>query len=207
MSLSDKYADIKKTVKKELSKERYQHTLGVAYTASCLAMRYGEDMERAYLAGLLHDNAKQIPDDEKVALAKKLGMPISEAEKKNPSLLHAKLGAYYAESRFDITDPGILSAILFHTTGRPDMDLLEKIIFVADYIEPNRDRAKNLSELRALAFKDLDRAVLRIAEDTMTYVSMKDGVAMDPRTAEVVEYYKGLLEKMNQKDKKEKKKA
>ena len=207
MSLSDKYADIKKTVKKELSKERYQHTLGVAYTASCLAMRYGEDMERAYLAGLLHDNAKQIPDDEKVTLAKKLGMPISEAEKKNPSLLHAKLGAYYAESRFDITDPGILSAILFHTTGRPDMDLLEKIIFVADYIEPNRDRAKNLSELRALAFKDLDRAVLRIAEDTMTYVSMKDGVAMDPRTAEVVEYYKGLLEKMNQKDKKEKKKA
>ena len=202
MSLSDKYADIKKTVKKELSKERYQHTLGVAYTASCLAMRYGEDMERAYLAGLLHDNAKQIPDDEKIRTAEKLEIPISDAERENPSLLHAKLGAYYAESRFDITDPGILSAILFHTTGRPDMDLLEKIIFVADYIEPNRDRAKNLSELRSLAFKDLDRAVLRIAEDTMTFISMKDGVSMDPKTAEVVEYYKKLLNKNDQKDKK-----
>lgn len=202
MSLSDKYADIKKTVKKELSKERYQHTLGVAYTASCLAMRYGEDMERAYLAGLLHDNAKQIPDDEKIRIAEKLEIPISDAERENPSLLHAKLGAYYAESRFDITDPGILSAILFHTTGRPDMDLLEKIIFVADYIEPNRDRAKNLSELRSLAFKDLDRAVLRIAEDTMTFISLKDGVSMDPKTAEVVEYYKKLLNKYDQKDKK-----
>ena len=207
MSLSDKYADIKKTVKKELSKERYQHTLGVAYTASCLAMRYGEDMERAYLAGLLHDNAKQIPDDEKTKLAEKLGIPISDAERENPSLLHAKLGAYYAESRFDITDPGILSAILYHTTGQPDMNLLEKIIFVADYIEPNRDRAKNLSELRALAFQDLDRAVLRIAQDTMTFVSLKDGVSMDPKTGEVIEYYQELLEKKDRQEKKEKKKA
>ena len=193
MIISEKYADIKKTVKRELSRERYQHTLGVAYTACCLAMRYGEDMERAYLAGILHDCAKEIPDDEKVELAKKYRLPVNEAEKQNPSLLHSKLGAYLAEARFHVKDAGIRRAILVHTTGRPDMDLLEKIIFIADYIEPNRDRAENLSEIRALAFQDLDRTVLRIAEDTLKYVRSKDKAAVDPNTEAVVNWYRKAL--------------
>ena len=189
MTLSEKYASIKKVIKSELSKERYQHTLGVAFTASCLAMRYGEDMERAYLAGILHDCAKEIPDDEKIALCRKYKLPVSETEKANPSLLHSKLGAYLSESRFHVKDEGIRRAILYHTTGRADMDLLEKIIFVADYIEPNRDRAENLKEIRALAFQDLDRAVYRIASDTLKYVSRKDKSQVDPNTAAVVRWY------------------
>ena len=123
----------------------------------------------------------------------KYRLPVNEAEKQNPSLLHSKLGAYLAEARFHVKDAGIRRAILVHTTGRPDMDLLEKIIFIADYIEPNRDRAENLAEIRALAFQDLDRTVLRIAEDTLKYVRSKDKAAVDPNTEAVVNWYRKAL--------------
>ena len=101
-------------------------------------MCYGADLEKALTAGLLHDCAKGRGVKEQIRYCEKHGILLTEAELAMPALIHAKLGAYLAEKDYGITDPEILDAITYHTTGRPDMSLLEKIIYIADYIEPNR---------------------------------------------------------------------
>lgn len=184
--------DIKKDLKKVLSGKRYEHTLGVEYTASCLAMRYGADMEKARMAGLLHDCAKSLSSKDKLVYCKKFGMPVSEYEKKNPELLHAKLGACFANTKYGISDPEILSAITWHTTGKPDMSLLDKIVFIADYMEPNRNQAPDLAEVRRLAFEDLDQCLFLILKDTIEYLAGKKSVT-DPMTQRTYEYYKEIL--------------
>lgn len=180
---------MQKKVKRYLDNERYAHTLGVMDTAACLAMRYGADMEQAMTAGLLHDCAKCIPNDEKLKLCKKYHLEISEAESANPGLLHAKLGAYIAAEKYQITDPDILRAIESHTTGRPGMSLLDKIIYIADFIEPGRTDAPNLPDVRALAFTDLDACLRRILEDTLVYLKEK-GAPVDPATEDTCLYYR-----------------
>ena len=165
--------EIRKDLKNLLSEKRFEHTLGVEYTSACLAMRYGADMEKARMAGLLHDCAKYLSAEDKIAYSKRYGMPISKYEKKNPELLHAKLGACFANVKYGIADPEILSAITWHTTGKPDMSLLDKIVYVADYLEPNRNQAPNLAEVRELAFKDLDECLCQILEDSIKYLSNK----------------------------------
>lgn len=180
---------IRKKVKRYLDKERYDHTLGVMYTAGCLAMRYGEDMERALTAGLLHDCAKCIPNEEKIRLCRKYHLDISEAEFVNPGLLHAKLGAFITWKKYHVEDKGIIRAIAAHTTGRPEMSLLDKIIYIADFIEPGRDEAPNLPVVRELAFTDLDACLLRVLEDSLSYLSTK-GASIDPMTEKTYQYYK-----------------
>lgn len=192
--MSEKINEIKKLLKKELDKNRYQHTLGVMYTASCLAMRYNTDIEQAMLAGLLHDCAKCISDKEKISICKKNSILIRDIEKENPFLLHSKLGAFLAKTKYGISDSEILHAIEVHTTGEPEMTLLDKIIFVADYIEPARDKAPNLAEIRQLAFCNLDEAVLRILYDTLHFLNKKRG-SIDTKSTETYEYYKLLLAK------------
>ena len=187
--MTEKNDLLKRKIKKELDRDRYQHTLGVAYTAACLAMRYGEDLDKAYTAGLLHDCAKCIPTDEKFRLCDKYGIELSRFEKENPALIHAKLGAYIAENKYGISDDDILAAIRTHTTGEPEMSLLQKIIFTADYIEPRRDQAANLKEIRQLAFTDLDRAVEKILYDTLNYLGKKKDAPVDPMTKMTYEYY------------------
>lgn len=187
--MTEQLKEIKKQLKKELDKNRYQHTLGVMYTACCLAMRYGSDINQAMLAGLLHDCAKCIPDEKKIQICKKNHISMRNVEKDNPFLLHAKLGAFLAEKEYDIHDPEILHAIEVHTTGAPNMSLLDKIVFVADYIEPNRDKAPNLDEIRTLAFENLDAGVLRILDDTLHFLNKKRG-SIDEKTHETYEYYK-----------------
>lgn len=184
--------DIKKDLKKVLSGKRYEHTLGVEYTASCLAMCYDADMEKARMAGLLHDCAKSLSSKDKLVYCKKFGMPVSEYEKKNPELLHAKLGACFANTKYGISDPEILSAITWHTTGKPDMSLLDKIVFIADYMEPNRNQAPDLAEVRRLAFEDLDQCLFLILKDTIEYLAGKKSVT-DPMTQRTYEYYKEIL--------------
>lgn len=183
-----KRKEIEKQLKKELDKDRFTHTMGVMYTAASLAMAHGTDMKQALYAGLLHDCAKCIPNDEKIALCKKYQIPISEAEEKSPFLLHAKLGAYYAEHKYDIQDNEILHAIKVHTTGEPGMNTLDKIIFIADYIEPNRDQAPNLTQIRKLAFENLDEAMKQILNDTLHYLKEKGG-EIDPLTSKTYEYF------------------
>ena len=179
---------IKKKLKKELDKDRYEHTIGVMDTAACLAMRYGCDMEKALVAGLLHDCAKCIPNDGKLRLFKRYGIEISPAEKKAPFLLHAKLGAYLAREEYHVEDEEILSAIACHTTGKPAMSLLDKLVFVADYIEPGRNRAPGLAVIRSLAFEDIDRALVHILGDTLEYLK-ESGQQIDPTTQAVLDYY------------------
>ena len=187
--MTETLKDISKKLKKELDKARYQHTLGVMYTASCLAMRYEYDMQKAMLAGLLHDCAKCIPGEKQIHLCKKNHIDIRKVEKENPFVLHAKLGAFFAETKYGVKDKNVLHAIQVHTTGEPGMNLLDKIIFVSDYIEPNRDKAPNLPQIRALAFENIDQAVVRILHDTIHFLNQKRG-SIDHKTHDTYEYYK-----------------
>lgn len=180
---------IRKAMEKNLDAKRYEHTLGVAYTAAALAMCYGEDAKNAELAGLLHDCAKCMDNTKKINLCKKHNISINEIELKNPFLLHAKVGSFLAMQKYGIRDKDIINAILNHTTGRPGMTVLEKIVYIADYIEPNRKQAPNLSEIRRLAFCDLDAALVRILEDTLRYLNSVEG-EIDPMTQKTYEYYK-----------------
>ena len=152
-------------------------------------MAHGYDYKKAMLAGLLHDCAKCIPTETKFELCEKYHVILSESEVKNPSLIHAKLGAALAEHLYEVTDPEILHAIKVHTTGMPDMSLLDKILFVADYMEPGRNEAPNLEVIRELAFGDLDACVAQILYDTLKYLSGKKG-AIDPMTEMTYKFYK-----------------
>lgn len=185
---------IRKKVKKVLDKYRYQHTLGVMYTAASLAMCYGENLSDAMLAGLLHDCAKCIPDEEKLRMCKAHQIELTNTELQNTALIHPKLGAFLAKEEYGIEKKDILDAVASHTTGHPNMTTLEKIIFIADYIEPGRTTAPNLSEIRALAFQDLDLTMLRILEDTLNYLREKD-ITIDSMTEETFHFYKQWLKK------------
>lgn len=179
---------ISEQLKKELDTARYEHTLGVMYTAGCLAMRYGEEMEKALLAGLLHDCAKCISHSEKIRLCEEHQIPVNETERRNPGLLHAKLGAFLAETKYGIKDPDILRAIASHTTGRPKMSLLEKITYIADYLEPGRETAENLPLARERAFVDLEECLFLILEDSLNSLK-KRKIPIDPMTEETFLYY------------------
>ncbi len=186
---------IRKKMEKEQDSKRFEHTLGVAYTASALAMCNQTDPEKALIAGLLHDCAKCIGNDKRISICEKHHIPISEIERQNPFLLHAKAGSYIAKKKFHIHDEDILNAILYHTTGRPEMSELEKIIYIADYIEPGRKHAINLPKIRKMAFQDLDEALLVILNDVLNYLHSIDN-PIDPMTQETFDYY--LSNKNNQ---------
>ena len=113
---------------------------------------------------------------------------MSELEKENPFLLHAKVGAYLAKEKYGVEDQDILNAICNHTTGRPNMSLLEKIVFVADYIEPGRKHASNLDEVRRLAFEDLEQALIKILSDILEYLNSGNG-DVDPMTRKTLDHY------------------
>ena len=180
---------MKEIVKENLDAIRYEHTMGVMYTAAAMAMRYDMDLQKALLAGLLHDCAKCIPSDKKISLCEEHGITISESERKNPSLLHAKLGAFFAEEKYGVKENDILEAITYHTTGRPKMTLLDKIVFIADYIEPNRVQAPHLEQIRKLAFEDIDACLYMILEDSLAYLQTRSEV-IDPMTEQTYLYYK-----------------
>lgn len=181
--------ELEKKMKKAQDTKRFEHTLGVEFTAAALAMRYGGSVTDAQIAGVLHDCAKCLSDEKRLKICEKHDIPVSDVERRNPFLLHAKVGAYLAGKKYEVRNkPEILDAIRYHTTGREDMSLLEKIIFVADYIEPSRRHAPNLPEIRRLAFENLDAAVLRILNDTLEHLK-KSGSETDPVTEKVYRYY------------------
>ncbi len=181
--------ELRKAMKKVQDDDRYEHTLSVAYTAACMAALYDVDVEKALRAGFLHDCAKCIDSDKKISLCKKYKIQISELEMRNPSLLHAKLGAVLAKEKYKEKDEDVLNAIANHTTGRPGMSTLEKIIFIADYMEPGRNKATNLYEVRKLAFTNLDKTLVKILQDTLEYLIYK-GEEIDPGTKATLDYYK-----------------
>ncbi len=169
-----------------LSPKRVAHVVGCEAEAVNLAMRWGEDPENAAEAGILHDITKKLVLSDQLILCRKYGIINDTAEEENVKLLHAKTGAAIAKDLFNISDE-IYDAIRWHTTGKPDMTLLEKIIYMADYIEPNRD-FEGVEKLRKLAYEDLDKAMALGLE-----MSLEDirSYGQEPyyATAEAYEWY------------------
>lgn len=190
------FIKMEKKLAKYLDENRFAHTLGVMYTCASLAMVHGYDLENAQAAGLLHDCAKCIPTKKKLKLCSHHKIPVTDFEKEHPLLLHAKLGAYIARKKYDIEDEEILSAITYHTTGRREMSLLEKIVYIADYIEPMRNKAPNLDKIRRLAFQDLDECLYEILKDTLEYLD-ENPQNVDNITKEAFSYYRELHIKRN----------
>ena len=181
---------IKADLKEKLPKKRYEHTLGVAYTAASLAMCYGEDILKAELAGILHDVAKakkysELKDDMKEYIDPYTdGDYVALIADKAPQILHAIYAPYLAKKDYEIEDKDILSAIRWHTTGKKYMTMLEKIVFVADYIEPNRKKLPDLDRIRTLSFHDISEAVKVIAKSTIEYLGSQ-GMYIDKFTYEL----------------------
>ena len=171
--------EMREHLENKLTKKRFEHSLGVEYVSGCLAMVHGADVNKALTAGLLHDCAKCLSADEKIARCQKHGLPISKVELANPELLHAKLGAFYAREKF-------------HTTGRPAMSLLEKIVFVADYIEPNRKPLPEIEEIRREAFTDIDVSIVHILKNTLSYLDSGNCGDTDEMSIRTYNYYTSL---------------
>lgn len=180
---------LRKQLQESLKPDRFDHTLGVAYTAAALTFAHGADAEKALIAGMLHDCAKCMSHEEQVKICEKNKIEISDVEKKNHSLLHAKVGMYLARTKYDVYDTEILNAIRWHTTGREDMSLLEKIVYIADFIEPNRKPLEGMDTIRKEAFTDIDRCLAHILHDSVIYLDTI-GKEVDEATSNAYQYYK-----------------
>lgn len=167
---------------KRLSPKRLQHSIGVSQTAEELADLFGCDRQKAKIAGILHDLAREFPVDELLPRAQAFGIVVNDVEKAEPVLLHAPIAAKLAQRDFQIHDAEILQAIILHTTGGSQMSLLDKIIYVADMIEPSRSFL-GLEELRTLAYVDLDKALLAALNQSIYYILDRGGL-IHPDTIE-----------------------
>lgn len=177
-----KYSEIQNELKQRLKPKRYKHTLGVVESAENLTRRYGGDVKQARIAALLHDCAKNMDDRQLLDMARAFKLPLDSVVIAEPQLLHGAVGAVIAKTDFDINDPMILDAITYHTTGRTQMTTLDKIIYLADYIEPNRD-FPGVDELRAMSEKNLEDACILGLTHTIQFVLSKDGL-VHPLTIE-----------------------
>ena len=165
---------------KRLSPKRLSHSIGVSQTAVSLAVRFGCDKEKARLAGLLHDYAREIPTNELLPSAQAFGIVVCDIEQAEPVLLHAPLAAKMVQAEFGINDTEVLQAIILHTTGGLNMTLLDKIICLADAIEPGRS-FKGVDKIRMAACTDLDKALLGALDQSIRYL-VKSGGIIHPAT-------------------------
>ncbi len=161
--------NIKQLLKSSLTHKRYQHSLAVQATAVGLAKKYNCSIDKASIAGLIHDCAKDLPLEELLNYVERFGIILDSVTKKQTELIHAVVGAELARREFGIHDQEILDAIRYHTTGRNNMMLLEKIIYLADYIEPNR-KFPGVDDLRNVALSNLDKATLMATNQTISYI-------------------------------------
>ena len=169
-----KTEDYIEILKSRLSEYRFIHSLAVADEAKRLAERYGEDVDRAYLAGLLHDIMKDAPKSEQLRAIEKSGYRMNEIELAEPKLWHAIAGACYIENEGLCTDSEIISAVRYHTTGKPSMTLLEKILYVADFTSAERDY-DGIEVMRAAADESLEIAMLEGTRFSINSVLQKCG--------------------------------
>ena len=173
-------------LKKSLDRQRYEHTLGVEETARQMAKCFGVCEEKAALAGLLHDCAKCMTLSQMVKAAK--GEAIDPIMKESKALMHSVAGMCVARDVYNIDDPEVLSAIRWHTTGRRDMTALEKIIYLADMIEPCRKPYPGLEEIRKLCWQDLDAAMLTALRGSLAHVQ-EQGKSLHPDTLAALASY------------------
>lgn len=156
-------------LKDNLNESRFNHSLSVRDTAEKLARIYGADIEKAKLAGLVHDCAKNMSNEELIKIAKENGVVIDEIFYKSPQLMHGLVGSILAKQLMGIEDQEVLDAIKYHTTGKKEMSLLEKIIYIADYIEPTR-KFPGVCSLRQQAYINLDKAILLSFDDSIKFI-------------------------------------
>ena len=163
-----------------LSRSRFAHSLAVSYTAAELAKRYGADADKARLAGLVHDCARDMNPDELKIFANIWTLDVDEIEMREPVLLHAPVGAALLSPCYGIGDQDICRAVRWHTVGASRMTLLDKVVYLADYIEPGRD-FPGVDDIRALAAGDLDQALLAALDQSIEYVA-RCGALLHPGT-------------------------
>jgi predicted HD superfamily hydrolase involved in NAD metabolism len=172
-------------IEKHSSENRKNHIDGVLITADILAVRYGADRQKTKIAALCHDLYRGIKDDALNIYVKQLGLPKEYLD--NANLSHAKIAAEMIKKDFGITDEDVLNAVRYHTTGRSGMSILEKVIFLADSIEPGRNYP-GVDEIRKVAETDLDQACLMCLERTIEYIKKK-GYYLDPDTLDAREWF------------------
>lgn len=163
------YQQMTAKLTQQLSKKRFDHSVSVSETAVELAQKYGADTEQARLAGILHDCAREVPTAELLQMVKAFGIVVNNVELRMPVLLHSALGAKLAEREYGVQDQAVLRAITLHTTGDASMTLLDKVIYLADCIEPGR-KYPGVETLRILAAQDLDKALLAAVDHSLEYI-------------------------------------
>ncbi len=159
----------RRIIKERFDDELFRHSLGTADTALKLAEFYGADTNKAYLAGLVHDFGKLYSKDELLEKARTMGLSLDKLARRHKRLLHAPVGAALISVELGIDDPDIAGAVSYHTTGHSSMSMLEKVIYLADFIEPNRD-FKGVEAARKAAFKGVDRALLIVVDNSIRSV-------------------------------------
>ncbi len=169
---------LKKELKNLLSEKRFHHTEGVASSAKWLAKKYGANPKQAELAGWVHDCAKEMSLSDMQKLIRKANMDVDEPVWHSRALLHGPAGSAYAQMHFGIENVDVLNAVFFHTTGKPDMSLLEKVVFLADYIEPSRS-FPGVDALRDLAHKDLTEALIAAYDFTIGHLAEEHAYIYD----------------------------
>lgn len=164
--------EIIEKLKNTLSEKRFNHTMGVAKEAVRLAKHYGGDEEKAYIAGLLHDCAKEISYEDSLKIIEEKGIACDELLKECRGIVHGPVGEFVAREVYGVEDEEILSAIRYHSTGRSNMTLLEKIIFLADFIEPSRS-FEDIEKAREIAYEDIDDAIIFTCNRILTFTIQK----------------------------------
>jgi len=161
---------IEKELKKIVTPKRFQHSQGVRYEARKLAKKYGADEEKAELAGLVHDCAKDFEYPQMLKMCEHYGVVLDNVSINEQKLIHSQLGAMYAKKVFNIDDEEIYDAVFYHTTAKANMSVLTKIIYIADYIEPNRT-FEGVDSLRQTAYIDIDNAILAGLDFTINHLT------------------------------------
>lgn len=181
-------AQAQRIIKNRLSQPRYEHSMGVARVAEKMAARFGVDARKAFITGVFHDYAKNLGPLKLLEIAAAAGLITDRVEEETPDLLHAPVGAYLLETGLGVEDAEMLEAVRAHTVGSTNMSILDKIIYLADMIEPGRSDYPHLERLRQLSEYDLDGAMLLGVESTIIYC-LKRGRLLHPRTVEVRNEY------------------
>ncbi|MCK9478374.1 MAG: bis(5'-nucleosyl)-tetraphosphatase (symmetrical) YqeK [Firmicutes bacterium] len=185
------FEQIKRQLEQTLSKKRFEHSVAVSETAARLARHYGGDETKALLAGLVHDCVKEVDHKRMIGMCADFGLALDEVMLSEQKLIHARLGAEYAKRIFGIKDDEIYDAVYYHTTAKANMPLLTKIIYVADFIEPNRT-FECVDEVRAKALENLDLAILDGLDYTINKMVFKKRM-LHPETVNARNY---MIQKM-----------
>ncbi|MBE6081273.1 MAG: HD domain-containing protein [Tissierellaceae bacterium] len=160
---------IEKRLIDDIGYKRYIHSVGVMETSVKLSKIYNCNTDKARMAGLLHDCGKLQDKKNYLKMIDDFDIILDNVMEHNTDLIHGPLGAKIAEKVYDVHDKEILSAIYYHTTGKENMSLLEKIVYIADYIEPNRD-FEGVERVRELAFVDLNESLIQSMDNTIKYI-------------------------------------